>query len=71
MKNCIKKIVDNVFLYGRTSFQILSYFRTIIYVLKQHCDRLNLKKCKWFQDRFKFVGMHMVEGVTKHEHTKN
>ena len=39
-----KIIVDDVLLYGRTADQILSYFGTVLYVLKHHHATLKLKK---------------------------
>ena len=65
LKNVTSKIIVNyVLLYGRTSRQILDYFRTVLDVLKHHCATLKLKKCKWFQDRCKFVGTEVAEGRT-------
>ena len=58
----LKIIVDDVLLYGRTSDQLLGYFVTVLDVLKHHRDTLKMKKCKWFQDRCKFLGMNVVAG---------
>ena len=66
LKNSASKvIVDNVLLYGRTSNQLLHYFRTVLDVLKQHHTTLKLKKWKWFQDKCECVGMDVAAGVTK------
>ena len=65
LKYCIKDIVDDLLLYRRTSEQLLAYFITVLDVLKNDCATLNLKRCKWFQDRFNFVGMDTAELVTK------
>ena len=66
-----KIIVDGVLLYGRTSRQLLDYFITVLDVLKHHLSTLKLKKCKWFQDRYKFVGMDVKAGETQPAQSKN
>ena len=43
-----KSIFDDVLLYGRTFDSILSYFRTVMCVLKLHQAKLKLKRCKIF-----------------------
>ena len=43
-----KNIVDSIFVYRSTSDQLLSYFRTVLDVLKHHRDTLNMKECKIF-----------------------
>ena len=71
LKNVASKIiVDDVLLYGRTAKHLLAYFRTVLYVLKHHRAILKLKKCKWFQDRCKFVGMYVESGVTQPSQSK-
>ena len=57
-----KIIVDDVLLYGRTVSNILAYFRTVLNILKHPCTKLRMKNRKWFQDRYKFVGMEMASG---------
>ena len=42
---CIEIIVDDVLLYGRTTEQLLAYFRAVMYVLKHHRNTLKLKMC--------------------------
>ena len=72
MKNVASKvIVDDMLLYGITTRQLPSYFRTVLDVLKHHRATLKLKRCKWFQDRCKFVGMDMEAGVTQPAQSKN
>ena len=72
LKNVASKIiVDDVLLYGRTSRQILDYFRTVLDVLKHHRATLKLKKCKCFQDSCKFVGMDVAEDGTQPAQSKN
>ena len=66
-----KIIVDDMLLYGRTSRQLLDYFRTVLDVLKHYHATLKLKKCKWFQDRCKFVGMAVAAGGTQPAQSKN
>ena len=43
-KCCLKNIVDDVLLYGRKSWQLLDYLRTVLDVLKQHHTTLKLKR---------------------------
>ena len=66
-----KIIVDCVLLYRRTAEQLLTYFRTVLDVLKHHRATLKVKKCKWFQDRCKFLGMDMAAGGTQPAQSKN
>ena len=66
-----KIIVDDVLLYGHTAKQLLAYFRTVLDIIKQHVTNINLKKCKWFQDRCKFVGMYVATGGTQPAQSKN
>ena len=66
-----KIIVDDVLLHGRTAGQILDYFKTVLDVLKHHCATLNMKFFKWFQDRWKFVGMDVAAGATQPAQSKN
>ena len=63
--------MDELLLYGSTAEQILAYFRTVLDVLKHHHDTLKLKKCKWFQDKCKFLGMEVAAGGTKYKQSKN
>ena len=63
--------MDNVLLYGRTANNILAYFRTVLDVLKHHRNTIKLKRCKWFQDRCKFLGMDVAEGGTQPAQSKN
>ena len=72
LKNVASKIiVDDVLLYGRTSRQLLDYFRTVLDVLKHHRATLKLKKGKWFQDRCEFVGMDVAADGTQPAQSKN
>ena len=72
LKNIASKIiVGGVLLYGRTSEQILDYFRTVLDILKHHRATLKLKKLKWFQDRCEFVGVDVVAVGKKPEQSKN
>ena len=64
-------IVDDVLLYGRTDEQLLAYFRTVLDFLKHHHATLKLKKYKWFQDKYKFVGMYVAAVITQHTQSKN
>ena len=57
-------IADDVLLYGHTDKQLLYFFRTFPDVLKYHRATLKLKKCKWFQNRCKFLGMDVAAGGT-------
>ena len=66
-----KIIVDGVLLYGRTSGQLLAYFRTVIDPLKHHLTALKLIRYKWFQNRCKFIGMEVAVGGTQPAHSKN
>ena len=43
-----KIIVDDVLLYGRTSEQLLAYFRTVLDFIKHHHATLKLKKVQMF-----------------------
>ena len=44
LKNVVSKIIyDNVLLYGRTSEQLIDYFRAVLDVLKHHRATLKLK----------------------------
>ena len=43
-----KIIVYDVLLYGCTSEQIISYFKTVLDVLKRNRDTLKIKNCKLF-----------------------
>ena len=52
-----KIIIDDVLLYRRTSKQLLDCFITVLDGLKHHHATLKLKKCKWIQDRWEFLGM--------------
>ena len=65
-----KIIVDDVLLYGRTSEQLLAYFRTVLDFIKHHHATLKLKKCKCFQDRCKFLGMDVTASGTQPEQSK-
>ena len=58
-------------LYERTAEYILYYFITVLDVLKHHRATLKLKNCKWFQDRYKFVGMEMASGGTQPAQSQN
>ena len=58
-------------LYGITEEQLLVYFRTVMDVLKYHRAALKLKRCKWFQDRDKFVGMDEAAGGIQPAQYKN
>ena len=60
-----KIIFDDMLLYGRAAEKLLDYFITVLNILKHHRAILKLKRCKWFQDRFNFVGMDTAELVTK------
>ena len=72
MKNVASKIiVDDVLLHGRTDDKIISYFRTFLDVLKHHCATLKLKKCKWYQDKCKVLGMDVAAGGTQPVKSKN
>ena len=72
LKNVASKIiVDGVLLYGRIAEQLLSYFRKVLDVHTNHRARIKLKKCKWFQDRCKFVGMYVATGGTQPAQSKN
>ena len=72
MKNIVSDIIiDDVLLYGCTPEQLLTDFKTILYVLKQHRTSLNLNKYKWFQDTCKFLGMAVESGRTQPAHSKN
>ena len=71
LKYCIKDIVDDLLLYRRTSEQLLAYFITVLDVLKNDCATLNLKRCKWFQDRCKCVGMGVESGGTQSAQSQN
>ena len=64
-------IVDDVLLYGCTAGQLLSYFITVIDVIKHHCATLKLKRCEWFQKRNNFVGMDLEAGGTQPAHSRN
>ena len=64
-------IIDDVLLYGYTAEQLLAYFRTVLDVLKHHHATLKLKKCKWFQDRYEFVGIYVAAGGTQSAQSKN
>ena len=71
MKNIASKIIfDYVLLYGRTAKQLLSYFITVLDVLKNHRATLKLKEFKWFQDRCEFVGMDVAAGGTQPAQSK-
>ena len=48
-KCCIKIISDDVLLYGRTAGQLLSYFRTVLDVLKHRQATLKLKSENGFR----------------------
>ena len=50
---------------------IWEYFRTILYILKHHHDKLNLKKCNWLQYRCNCLGMDVAKGVAQLTHSKN
>ena len=63
-----KIIVDDVLLYGHTPYNLLAYFRTVMGVQKHHNATLKLNKCKWFQDRCKFVGMEVAAGEKENQH---
>lgn len=39
--------------------------------LKHNHDTINMNKCKWFQDRFKFVRMGVAAGIKKPSNSKN
>ena len=67
----IKNIVDDVLLYGRKSWQLLAYLRTVLDVLKQHRTTLKLKRWKWFQDRCDFLGMDVETYGTQPAQSKN
>ena len=41
-----KIIVDDVLLYGRTSENLLDYFRTVLDALKHHYTTLKIKKAQ-------------------------
>ena len=56
-----KIIFGDMLLYGCTARQILAYCISVLGVLKPHSATLKLKKCKWFQDRCKFLGMDVAE----------
>ena len=71
LKMSHKNIADDVLLYGRTVKQILTYFKTLLNVLKHHHATLKLKRCKWFQDRYKFVGMYIAAVGTQPAQSKN
>ena len=66
-----KIIVDDVLLYGRTSENLLDYFRTVLDALKHHYTTLKIKRCKWFQYRCKFVMMNVEAGGTQPSQSKN
>ena len=58
IKDCGSKvIVDDVLVYGRDQEQLLKYFQAVLDILKHYRATINLKKCKWFQDRCEFVGV--------------
>ena len=48
----------------------MSYFRTVMYVLKHHSDTLKLKNANGFKTG-EFVGMNIVAGGTQPTYTKN
>ena len=58
-------------LYGRTSEQLLAYFRTVVEILKHHRATLKLKRCKWFQYSCDFVGVDVAAGITQPAHSQN
>ena len=64
-------IVDDVLLYGRTAKQHIAYLRIVLDVLRHHHATLKLKKCKWFQDRYEFVGIYVAAGGTQSAQSKN
>ena len=55
---------------GHTSKYILSYFRTVLDILKHQQTTIKQKSCKWFQDRSKFVGNVIAAEVTQPANSK-
>ena len=64
-------IFDDVLMCGRTENHLLAYLRTVLDVLKQHHTTIKLKKCKYFQNRCKFVGMDLADSGTQTAQSKN
>ena len=63
--------MDGVFWYRNKLENIISYFRTVLDVLKQNPTTLNLNKCKWFQDSRKILEVYVAAGGTKSARSKN
>jgi hypothetical protein len=55
-------IVDDVLVFGRTKDEYLRYFKCILEVLMHYQATINLRKCKWFQDKCEFVGVDVCSG---------
>ena len=63
--------MDYVLLLVLISEKLMEYFITVVDLLKHHCNTSNLNNCKWFQYKYKFVGMDMVAGETQPAHSQN
>ena len=63
-------IVDNVLVFGRTKDELLRYFKCILEVLMYYRETINLRKCKWFQDKCEFVGVDVCAGGNRPAHSK-
>ena len=71
IKDCGSKvIVDDVLVYGRDQEQLLNYFQAVLDILKHYRATINLKKCKWFQDRCEFVGVDVGAKGNSPAHSK-
>ena len=58
IKDCgLKVIVDDVLVYGRDQEQMLHYSQAVLDILKHYHATINLKKCKWFQDKCEHAGV--------------
>jgi hypothetical protein len=71
IKNCGSSvIVDDVLVFVRDKDELLRYFKCILEILMHYKATINLRKCKWFQDKCEFVGFDVCAGGNRPAHSK-
>ena len=71
MKDCgCSVIVNDVHVSGRVKDKLLRYFKCIMEIFMHYRATINLRKCKWFQDKCKFVRVDVCAGGNRPAHSK-